>query len=115
MRRARERLSGARDSIASGHPDLAVSAAYYAMLYAARAALSERDLYARTHSGIWNLFEQTFVSAGPIDSGIGSKGRRAQTLREQSDYEAEEFDRTQAESVLADAEAFVAAVAAILD
>ncbi|MDQ3571955.1 MAG: HEPN domain-containing protein [Actinomycetota bacterium] len=29
---ARERLAGARDALASGHPDLGASAAYYAML-----------------------------------------------------------------------------------
>lgn len=31
---ARERLAGARDALSSGHPDLAASAAYYAILYA---------------------------------------------------------------------------------
>jgi hypothetical protein len=30
---ARERLAGARDALARGHPELAVSAAHYAMLY----------------------------------------------------------------------------------
>ena len=40
MAAARERLAGARDALVAGHPGLFVSAAYYAMLYAARAALS---------------------------------------------------------------------------
>ncbi len=31
------------------------------MLYAARAALSEEDLYAKTHSGSWTLFNDAFV------------------------------------------------------
>lgn len=110
MARARERIAGARDAIASGHPDLAVSAAYYAMLYAARAALSERDLNAKTHSGVWNLFHQTFVATNLVDAAIGGKGRETQRVREQADYEAEDFTREEAEAVLSDAQAFTAAV-----
>ena len=51
MESARERLAGARDSLAADHFELAVSAAYYAMLYAARAALSELGDHAKTP---WN-------------------------------------------------------------
>jgi uncharacterized protein (UPF0332 family) len=47
-----------------------VSAAYYAMLYAARAALSEQDRYAKTHSGTWTLFRETFVRDGRFDPAL---------------------------------------------
>ena len=40
MDQARDRAATAREILASGHLEAAVSAAYYAMLYAARAALS---------------------------------------------------------------------------
>jgi uncharacterized protein (UPF0332 family) len=56
MNSARERLTGARHSLAAGDLGLAISAAYYAILYAARAALSESDEHARTHGGTWHLF-----------------------------------------------------------
>jgi uncharacterized protein (UPF0332 family) len=39
MASARERLRGAEHALAASDRDLSVSAAYYAMLYAARAAL----------------------------------------------------------------------------
>jgi uncharacterized protein (UPF0332 family) len=55
---ARDRAALAREALASGHLAGAVSAAYYAMLYAARAALSESDEHARTHRGAWHLFRE---------------------------------------------------------
>ncbi len=42
MDQARDRAALAREALASGHLEGAVSAAYYAMLYGARAALSDR-------------------------------------------------------------------------
>jgi uncharacterized protein (UPF0332 family) len=48
--------AAARALVDAGHAATAVSTAYYAMLYAARAALSERDVNARTHAGTWQCF-----------------------------------------------------------
>lgn len=45
---ARRRLAAA-SVVVEEDPSAALSAAYYAMLYAARAALSERDVTAKTH------------------------------------------------------------------
>jgi uncharacterized protein (UPF0332 family) len=70
MDQARDRAEIARMLVASGRLEGAVSAAYYAMLYAARAALSERDEYARTHRGAWHLFH----TGGSISGG--TTGRR---------------------------------------
>lgn len=74
MDSARERLAGARDAISAGHPELAVSAAYYAMLDAARAALSEHDEYAKTHSGTWTLLSERFAATGAFDQTVGFWG-----------------------------------------
>lgn len=41
LQQARERLSDAEAILGTAHPAVVVSAAYYGMLYAARAALSE--------------------------------------------------------------------------
>lgn len=41
LEKAPSRLAAARDSLDAGHPDEAIRLSYYAMLYAARAALSE--------------------------------------------------------------------------
>ncbi len=62
---AQRRLALARDAPridAAG----AVSLAYYAMFYGARAALSERDAYAKTHAGTWNEFQRVFVTPGLV-------------------------------------------------
>ncbi|HEX9416165.1 MAG TPA: HEPN domain-containing protein [Gaiellaceae bacterium] len=114
MDQARERLLGARDALASGHLADAASAAYYAMLYAARAALSERDLYAKTHSGVWTSFEQEFATGGAFDPELVAEARRAQQIRELGDYEARPASEEQARLVVDNAERFVTAVAGML-
>ena len=67
MDQARDRLEVARIAFATGHLEGAVSAAYYAMLYAARAALSEDDEYARSHGGTWGLFHRRYVVTDAFD------------------------------------------------
>ena len=112
---ARERLAAARDAIDTGHFGVAVGSADYAMLYAARAALSERDLNAKTHRGTWSLFHEHLVKGGQIDEAIAAKAREAERLRYEIDYDAADIDRGLAQSVLADAERFVAAVLDAID
>ncbi len=107
---ARERLAAARDSISAGHFSSAVGLAYYAMLYAARAALSERDLHAKTHSGTWTLFGEHLVRRGIVDERMPAMARKAERLRYQADYDAADIEQGAAEAVLTDAEQFVAAV-----
>ncbi len=112
---AKERLQGARDALKSRHPDLAVSAAYYAMLYAARAALSERDKYAKTHSGTWTLFSQTFVASEEFDPTLSALARRAKESREKGDYEAAPPSREEAKELVEGAEEFLAAIERLLN
>lgn len=110
MSSAHERLAGARDALAAAHPALAVSSAYYAVLYAARAALSEEDHYAKTHRGVWTLFGEVFVSPGRFDPGIAAAARHMQDIREGADYEARTPSDEEAAAVIADAGRFVAAI-----
>jgi uncharacterized protein (UPF0332 family) len=115
MASARERVRAAHASLEVGFPSVAVSAAYYAALYAARAALSEEDRNAKTHRGVWAGFGEHFVSAGRFDSALFAAARRIQELREAADYDAREISREQAAAIVIDAERFVAAVAAMLE
>jgi uncharacterized protein (UPF0332 family) len=115
MAEARERLAAARDAIDGGHFGVAVGSAYYAMLYAARAALSERDLNAKTHGGTWSLFGEHLVKEGAFDPGLAARARDAERVRYEADYDAADIDRELAERVLGDAERFVAAAEAALD
>ncbi len=107
---ARTRLVGARHALVAGDLDLAVSAAYYAMLYAARAALSEHDEYARRHGGTWGLFHKRFVATGAFDENLHSLAQRAQKAREGADYEARTPDPAVAEAFVDGASEFIAAV-----
>lgn len=115
MAAARERLATARDDLAQDHLAGAVSAAYYPMLYAARAALSERDLHAKSHSGTWGLFGKELVTGGDFDPGLARQARKAQTIRELGDYEAKPPSREDAEELVGTADRFVEAVATMLD
>jgi uncharacterized protein (UPF0332 family) len=92
---------------------VAVSTAYYAMLYAARAALSERDRHARSHAGTWALFREEFVLTGEFEADLAQAAQRAQARREASDYAAESFEVSEGQQIVATAERFVAAIARV--
>lgn len=113
--RARERLEGARKTLAQGEYAIAVGAAYYAMLYGARAALSERDQYAKTHRGTWNLLRQTLVADGSLPGELVTAASRTAALRERADYDALVVGREHAERAIQAAERFLAALDELLD
>lgn len=115
MDQARDRAETARVILAAGHLEAAVSTAYYAMLYAARAALSERDEYARTHGGTWHLFHERYVTTGAFDQHLHAMAQDAQSTREKGDYEAITPDRGEAERIVAGAADYIAAVEHMLD
>ena len=81
MVQARERAQAAGEILADKHLEVAVSVAYYAMLNAARAALSEDDAHARTHRGTWHLFHGRYVSTGAFDESLHSLATNAQQTR----------------------------------
>jgi uncharacterized protein (UPF0332 family) len=101
MDQAHDRVALAQVALGSGHLEGAVSAAYYAMLYAARAALSERDEYARTHRGTWHLFRERYVITDAFDQYLYALAQEAQEARENGDYGAITPDRSDAEAIVA--------------
>lgn len=105
------RLDAARAALEADAWDGVVSLTYYAMLYAARAALSEQDQHARTHRGVWHLFRQILVEDHGFDAGLASAAAARQREREEVDYEAIAATREQARDAMALAERFVGAVA----
>lgn len=115
MRAALERLEAARTTLAGGLGAPAASDAYYAMLYAARAALSEEDRNARTHRGTWSLFRQLFVRDGTFDASLVEDVERARELREAADYDAASISPAEAAATVEQAERFVDAVRALLE
>lgn len=113
MEMARRRLAAIQLFVEHNEMDGAVEPAYYASFNAARAALSEEDLYAKTHSGQWDLFHQTFVATGRFDAELAARARSAQEPREKSAYEGVIIEATNAREIVATAERFVAAVEAM--
>lgn len=113
MAAAREALRGAQLALPEA-PARAASSAYYAMLYAARAALSEEDRHARTHRGTWHLFREEFVLPGRFDEALLEAAQEAQELREEGDYAAKPPSSEDAAEAVDHAERFVATVAALL-
>ncbi len=77
-------------TVAGNDPATALSTAYYAGLYAARAALHEHDISARSHRGTWHEFRNHFVLAGHVSVELATAMQRLQTAREQADYDAAE-------------------------
>lgn len=115
MDQARERAAVAPDLLLAGHLEIAVSAAYYAMLYAARAALSEDEESARTHRGTWNAFRLRYVITDAFDAALFTLAQHAQAAREGGDYEAVTPSREEAARYVDGAAEFLAGVERMLD
>lgn len=114
IRSARRALGAARREV-DEFPERAISSAYYGMLYAARAALSEEDRYAKTHRGVWDLFHLTFVATGRFDAALARQARESQALRERSDYDAAIATKEEGEAIVEFAARYLDAVATMLD
>jgi uncharacterized protein (UPF0332 family) len=115
MQSARERLSDAQKIADVAHPALVVSASYYAILNAARAALSEHGLFAKTHGGTWSIFSERFVATDAFDADLFKVAGRAQEARQEGDYQAKPLSAELAHEILEGAKEFVSAVEHMLD
>lgn len=81
---------------------------------AARAMLSEEDLFARTHDGTWQLVRETFALTGRFPIALVQAAQAAQALRVATDYEDAWPSLDQATEALAVAERFVDEAAALI-
>ena len=111
---ARRRLAAAEVAV-NEDPSTALSAAYYAMLYGARAALSERDSSAKTHKGTWHEFRSAFVEDGTIDAELAAEVQKIQPEREQADYDAWSAPAEEAQRAINLADRFLTAIEALFD
>lgn len=83
---AENKLDHARRIFEIGLYDDAVSRAYYAMFYAAKAALLAEGVDLRRHSSAVTKFRELFVITGRVDAEYLRYLGRAQSARERSDY-----------------------------
>jgi predicted nucleotidyltransferase/uncharacterized protein (UPF0332 family) len=114
LEQARYLLTGAKALLDSEAPGLTVAESYFAVLNAARAALSERDLFSRTHPGTWRLVRSEFVRAGLLPGEFLRWAAKLQGKREAVHYKAMRYSREEAGAAYAAAERFVEAVEQLL-
>lgn len=94
--RAAQSIDAARQLLAGGFFDFAVSRAYYAAFYAATAILLSEGVEMSKHSGVIALIHQRFVKTGKLNRqqgktlnwlfelrGIGDYGGTAHVTREE--------------------------------
>jgi uncharacterized protein (UPF0332 family) len=112
---ARERLEAAHVLIERRLLGAAVSDGYYAILYAARAALSERERNAKTHRGTWSLFHEEYVAGGAFDANLAGEARATQEPREGVDYAAARISLEEAGRIIDVAERFVSAIESLIE
>lgn len=118
--RSEEFLDAARRKLAAAaaalqeDPATAVSSAYYAMLYGARAALSERDTYAKAHAGTWHEFRRLFVETGQFNGDLAASAHAVQPERERADYDAWAAPADEAQRVIQLAGAFLGGIAELI-
>ena len=108
MERAYEKFEVAKSLFKEGYYSDTVSRAYYAMFYAARALLSERNIYPKTHRGVISQFGLKFVKEGQFKKNIFDLFARAQEDREEADYGLlAEIEEEEAKKILEGAEMFL--------
>lgn len=111
LEKAARYLASAALLLDAGDFDSSVSRAYYAMFYAAEAALLSKGLSRSTHKGVISAFGEEFVKTGVFPATMGRNLSAAFQKRQVGDYGATPLvGRDDAQLVLDHARAFVEAV-----
>lgn len=92
----------------------AVSRAYYAMFYAARAAVHSEGAEPKTHSGVASEFSRLFVQTGRVTASTAKLFRQFASLRADADYEDRDITAREAKDGLRAAEQMLRAVSSVL-
>lgn len=111
MAKAMQAAASAKMLLESGDADGACNRAYYAMFDAARVALLAvgADI-GKTHKGVLNAFSERLIKSGTLPREMGRLLKHAETFRYVADYEGDPVQMSDAERMVRQAEAFVAAV-----
>ncbi len=108
LERAYDALEASKILLERGKYNAAISQAYYSMYYAAKALLSTKRLYPKTHKGVVAKLGLEFVNKGYIEEVYGAALAKAFRRRERVDYDVY-YSASEEEAVLAvkEAEKFV--------
>lgn len=115
LEKAEETLDAARALRDRGFYNQMVSASYYAMFYAAKAALVSDGVHSKKHSGVISSFGRLFAKTGRLDPRLHRALMTAYKDRQLTDYRIGSAAAPEAAAdSLEEAEEFVAAVTAFL-
>jgi uncharacterized protein (UPF0332 family) len=118
LTKARTTVHSARLLLDAGDTNGAVNRAYYAMFYAARAALGAVDgtlLKTKSHATIIRRFGKHIVEERGFDRSLGRMFSQTEDIRIGADYDDGSVSKAAARRALEAAERFVAGVEAFLD
>ncbi len=106
--KAKASLQAARLLNNEGHPDFAISRAYYTMFYVAEALLLNKGLSFSKHAGVIAAFGQHFAKTGLVPEEFHRHLIEAQEERNVGDYDAGgDFSPEDAEEQIQRAEKFL--------
>lgn len=88
LAKAAENLLAVQDLLRSDHPEIAVSRCYYAMFYAAEAALVEQGLEFSSHGAVHAAFGEHLAKTGRLDPKFHRYLIDAYRARQSADYDA---------------------------
>lgn len=114
MIRARRSLRSARNLLEDGDHDFAMSRAYYAILYAATAALRSQGIKRSKHSGVIAAFSQYLVKPGKLAAEHHKVMQAAFEDRSEGDYAGLFPSQEEVKRRLHEAESFIAAISGFL-
>ena len=105
---AESKLRAAKILFENGEYGDAISRAYYSMHYSARALLSLKNIYPRTHKGVIAQLGLEFVKEGFIEDYYLKAMSTARESREMADYGiGYNFTKEEAEQIIEDADRFI--------
>jgi uncharacterized protein (UPF0332 family) len=115
--KAARTLLAARLLLDTGDSEGACNRAYYAMYYAAQAALlaagiAEPDNGYKTHQGLIGEFGKHLILVGKLDHALGRSINKVQRLRQLADYTGDPLPLEDATWAVVESEMFVAAITA---
>jgi len=87
LEKAKKAVTEAKDIIELGHWRVVANRLYYACFYAASALLIQKEITARTHSGVINQFGLHFVEKGLISREQNKLYGQLLGLRQTGDYD----------------------------
>ena len=115
LTKADSRLTAAARDVEAGDVERSLSASYYAMFYAASAALEKVGVSRAKHSAIIAAFGEQFAKTKRVDARYHSMLLGAFALRSAADYETHAaLSPETAEETLGNARSFVAACRALI-